>query len=95
VKRVLKLVREQGPIRAAEVGGPRREAAGVVDLDLAGPVHPGIGQDRRRRGVLDAGHPADHGGRIAGQLGFLPLQGLAVGHGEQVGAELVDLGQQR
>ena len=39
----------------------------------------------------DAG---DHPGGGERQLGRLPEQGLAVGDGEQVGAELVDLGEQ-
>jgi hypothetical protein len=44
--------------------------------------------------VLHTADASDHGRRAGGQFGGAASEALAVADGEQVGAELVDLGQE-
>src|SRR6185312_9562200 len=77
----------------AEGGGVDAQAAGLDGGDERGlvDVHAGDGGGGLHRG--DAGQAGDHAGCGLGELGRSPGQGLAVGDGEQVGAQGLDLGQ--
>ena len=69
------------------VGFDRGDERGLVDVDAAdgaGVLHRG-----------DAGQPGDHARRRLRQLGGAAGEGLPVGDGQQVGAQRLDLGQQR
>ena len=76
-----------GGFHAEGVGFDRGDERGLVGVDVAdgaGVLHRG-----------DPGQPGDHAGRRRGQLGGGAGEGLPVGDGQQVGAQLGDLGQQR
>ena len=77
---------QAGGLHGQGVGVDRRDQRAAVGVDVAdgaGVVHGG---DR-----ADAG---DHAGCGERELGGVAAEGLPVGDGEQVGAQLVDLGQQ-
>ena len=76
-----------GRLDAEGVGFDRGDERGLVDVDAADGA-----------GVLDsgdAGQSGDHAWRRFGQLSDTAGQGLPAGCGQQVGAERLDLGQQR
>ncbi len=79
--------------RQAQAGGLDGDGVRVHGRDEGAAVDVGAGGARflHLRHRADAG---DHPGRGERQLGRLAEQGLAVGDGEQVGAELVDLAEQ-
>ena len=76
------------------VAGPHRQRAGLERGDLVGAVDVDAGKLRGRGDLADPVDLAEHAGGAGGQLGLLALDGAAVGHREQVGAQPVDLGQQ-
>ena len=75
---------EAGRLDAEGVGVDRRDQRAAVGVSAggAGVLH-----------LRDRADAADHAGRRLGQLGGLAEEGLAVGDGQQVGAQAVDLGQ--
>src|SRR5208282_3732243 len=76
-----------GGVHAEGAGLDRGDERGLVNVDAAdgaGVLHGG-----------DAGQPGDHARRRGRQLGGGAGEGLPVGDGQQVGAQCLDLGQQR
>src|SRR5437764_9877186 len=70
------------------------EAVGVDRGDVGGAVGVGAADSPDALHVLHTADPADHGRRAGGQFGGAAGEALPIADGEQVGAELVDLGQQ-
>src|SRR5580658_1960680 len=76
-----------GGVNAEGVGFDRRDERGLVDInaaDGAGALY-----------LSDPGQPGDHAQRRLRQFGDTAGEGLPVGDGQQVGAQGLDLGQQR
>ena len=70
------------------------QAVGVDRGDVGGAVGVGAADRPGALHLLHTADAADHGRRRGRQLGGAAGEALAVADGEQVGAELVDLGQQ-
>ena len=83
-----------GPLERVEqlwFGGQHVEAVLVVDILVA--LNIGV-ELRYRRRLFDGADPAHHGGRLRREFGALTEQVVAGLDLQQVGAELVDLGDQ-
>ena len=70
------------------------QAVGVDRGDVGGAVGVGAADRPGALHLLHTADTADHARRRGGQFGGAAGEALAVADGEQVGAELVDLGQQ-
>ena len=77
-----------------EAGGLDGQGVGVDRGDVGAAVGVGAADRPGALHLLHTADTADHGRRRGGQLGGAAGEALAVADGEQVGAELVDLGQQ-
>ncbi len=80
--------------KKAETGGLDGEAVGVDRGDVRGAEGVGAVDRPGALRLLHTADTADHARRGGWQLGGAAAEALAVADGEQVGAELVDLGQQ-
>jgi hypothetical protein len=78
----------------AGVGGPDREAAGLGLRHPIVAVHVRVDDLGGRRDIVHVVHLPDHRCGRPRQLDLGAGQALPVDHGQQVGAELVDLSEQ-